>query len=99
MFLRDGGIDGAKHLFAIDVEEFVHRFWIWRCREGLDHLGHPRVRWRRHDLSSRAADRAQAKFGIVAGPLVEGFNRMGTEGCWHRRVLSELRPDCRIVSD
>ena len=79
LFLRHGGIDGAKHLFAIDVEQFGYRLWIRRCREGLDHLGHPRVGWRRHDLSSRAADRTQAKIGIVAGPLVKGFDRMSTE--------------------
>jgi hypothetical protein len=99
LFVRHGGIDGAEHPFAIDVEQLGNRFWIWRCREGLDGSGHLGVRWRRQDLASGATDRGQAKLGIVAVLLVEGLDGMGSERRRNRCACSELRSDGRIVGD
>ena len=86
LFARQGGVNGAKHPLAIDVEQRRYRFRVWRGGEGLDGARHLGVRWRRHDLSSRATDRGQTKLGIVAVLFVESLDRMGSKRRRNRRA-------------
>ena len=99
LFVRDGRIDRAEHLLALDVEQLRHWFWLWRRCDGLERERHLDIRRRRQDLASRAADRGQVEIGTVAVLLVERLDGMGAERSRDRRAFSELRSDDRIVGD
>src|ERR1700690_3680509 len=99
LFLRYGRIDCSECQFSADVEQLGYRFWVWYRCEGSNGLCHSAVRRRRRDFPSRHADRAKAKLGIVAVPLVEGFDRMSPKGRGNRCALSKLRSDGRVVGD